>query len=96
MMQVGLGARWPGARQRGGMRRHFTPPAAPLSRRAGAGASLTCPAPPALRPAVRSLPREQCGDLLVLPIYAALPPEMQVRAWWRSRRSRRAACPASG
>ncbi len=28
--------------------------------------------------AVRSLPSEACGDLLVLPIYAALPPEMQV------------------
>ena len=30
--------------------------------------------------AVRSLPRETCGDLLVLPIYAALPPEMQAGA----------------
>ena len=30
--------------------------------------------------AVRSLPREACGDLLVLPIYAALPPEMQAGA----------------
>jgi hypothetical protein len=33
-----------------------------------------------LNDAVRSLPREACGDLLVRPIYAALPPEMQVSA----------------
>lgn len=32
------------------------------------------PAPP-----VRSMPPDACGDLLVLPIYAALPPEMQAR-----------------
>ena len=31
--------------------------------------------------AVRSLPAEACGDLLVLPIYAALPPDMQVGGW---------------
>ncbi|PRW39269.1 pre-mRNA-splicing factor ATP-dependent RNA helicase PRP1 [Chlorella sorokiniana] len=34
-----------------------------------------------LNDAVRSLPREACGDLLVLPIYAALPPEMQARVF---------------
>jgi hypothetical protein len=31
-----------------------------------------------LNEAVRSLPPSTCGDLIVLPIYAALPPEMQV------------------
>ncbi|KAI7837808.1 hypothetical protein COHA_008436 [Chlorella ohadii] len=34
-----------------------------------------------LNDAVRSLPSEACGDLLVLPIYAALPPEMQARVF---------------
>lgn len=32
----------------------------------------------ALNDAVRALPPDSCSDLLVLPIYAALPPEMQV------------------
>ena len=30
---------------------------------------------------VRSLPADECGDLLVLPLYAALPPEMQARVF---------------
>jgi ATP-dependent RNA helicase DHX8/PRP22 len=33
----------------------------------------------ALGDAVRGLPAGACGDLAVLPLYAALPPEMQVR-----------------
>ena len=33
----------------------------------------------ALNDAVRAAPPGSCGDLMVLPIYAALPPEMQVR-----------------
>ena len=32
----------------------------------------------ALNDAVRAAPPGSCGDLMVLPIYAALPPEMQV------------------
>jgi len=35
----------------------------------------------ALNDTVRSLPPEECGDLLVLPLYAALPPEMQSRVF---------------
>ncbi len=35
----------------------------------------------ALNDTVRSLPPEECGDLLVLPLYAALPPEMQARVF---------------
>jgi ATP-dependent RNA helicase DHX8/PRP22 len=35
----------------------------------------------ALNETVRSLPSEECGDLLVLPLYAALPPEMQARVF---------------
>ncbi|KAL4440347.1 hypothetical protein ABPG75_003348 [Micractinium tetrahymenae] len=34
-----------------------------------------------LNDAVRSMPPDACGDLLVLPIYAALPPEMQARVF---------------
>jgi HrpA-like RNA helicase len=34
-----------------------------------------------LNDAVRGLPPGTCGDLMVLPIYAALPPEMQVGTW---------------
>ncbi|KAL4856425.1 putative pre-mRNA-splicing factor ATP-dependent RNA helicase DEAH4 [Chlorella vulgaris] len=34
-----------------------------------------------LNDAVRSLPPSTCGDLIVLPIYAALPPEMQARVF---------------
>ena len=35
----------------------------------------------ALNDTVRSLPPEECADLLVLPLYAALPPEMQARVF---------------
>lgn len=34
-----------------------------------------------LNNAIRSLPPGSCGDLLVLPLYAALPPEMQARVF---------------
>lgn len=34
-----------------------------------------------LNDAVRSLPADACGDLVVLPLYAALPPEMQARVF---------------
>ena len=38
----------------------------------------------ALNDAVRALPPESCGDLMVLPLYAALPPEMQSRVFSRA------------
>jgi len=37
-----------------------------------------------LTDSVRALPAESCGDLQVIPLYAALPPEMQSRAFTRA------------
>lgn len=40
---------------------------------------VTCQAVKMLHEEVGSQPEGTCGDMLVLPIYAALPPELQVR-----------------
>lgn len=40
---------------------------------------FTCQAVKMLHEEVGSQPEGTCGDMLVLPIYAALPPELQVR-----------------